>query len=173
MYVCKFFNLLAQAVLELNKEDGGDRKFILCTNNENNICDEMTYPKCKTLLTGICPNGEKYSEKYNENLMLFCTDFVDKDSEELSDELLEHIAEMIELDHGIKVDNKKYVMILTDEGMDEFERNITSYTDLKAVFVNQDILLSSTQQKLLDSLSSYVIPDYYFDFELREAGELW
>ena len=72
-----------------------------------------------------------------------------------------------------KIDNKKYVMILTDEEMDEFERNITSYTDLKAVFVNQDILLSATQQKLLDSLSSYVIPDYYFDFELREAGELW
>lgn len=80
---------------------------------------------------------------------------------------------MIELEHGIKVDNKKYVMILTDEEMDEFERNITSYTDLKAVFVNQNILLSATQQKLLDGLSSYVIPDYYFDFELREAGELW
>ena len=87
--------------------------------------------------------------------------------------MLEHIAEMIELEHGIKVDNKKYVMILTDEEMDEFERNITSYTDLKAVFVNQNILLSATQQKLLDGLSSYVIPDYYFDFELREAGELW
>lgn len=107
------------------------------------------------------------------NLKYFKTDFVDKDSEELSDELLEHIAEMIELEHGIKIDNKKYVMILTDEEMDEFERNITSYTDLKAVFVNQDILLSATQQKLLDSINSYIIPDYYFDFELREAGELW
>ena len=162
-----------QAVMELNKQDGGHRKFILCTNNENGICEEVTYQRLKTVITGKRADGSEYSEGIPANLKYFKTDFVDKDSEELSDELLEHITEMIELEHGIKIDNKKYVMILTDEEMDEFERNITSYTDLKAVFVNQDILLSATQQKLLDSLSSYVIPDYYFDFELREAGELW
>lgn len=156
------------AVLKLNAEDGGHRKFILCTNKENNICEEVTYERIKRVI-----NGYGDTEGIPANLKYFKTDFVDKDSEELSDELLEHIAEMIELEHGIKVDNKKYVMILTDEEMDEFERNITSYTDLKAVFVNQNILLSATQQKLLDGLSSYVIPDYYFDFELREAGELW
>lgn len=161
------------AVLKLNAEDGGHRKFILCTNNENGICEEVTYQRLKTVITGKRADGSEYSEGIPANLKYFKTDFVDKDSEELSDELLEHIAEMIELEHSIKVDNKKYVMILTDEEMDEFKRNITSYTDLKAVFVNQDILLSATQQKLLDSLSSYVIPDYYFDFELREAGELW
>lgn len=161
------------AVLKLNAEDGGHRNFILCTNNENGICEEVTYQRLKTVITGKRADGSEYSEGIPANLKYFKTDFVDKDSEELSDELLEHIAEMIELEHGIKIDNKKYVMILTDEEMDEFERNITSYTDLKAVFVNQDILLSATQQKLLDSLSSYVIPDYYFDFELREAGELW
>lgn len=161
------------AVLKLNAEDGGHRNFILCTNNENGICEEVTYQRLKTVITGKRADGSEYSEGIPANLKYFKTDFVDKDSEELSDELLEHIAEMIELEHGIKIDNKKYVMILTDEEMDEFERNITSYTDLKAVFVNQDILLSATQQKLLDSLTSYVIPDYYFDFELREAGELW
>lgn len=32
-----------QAVYELNKEDGGNRRFIICTNNENNICREITY----------------------------------------------------------------------------------------------------------------------------------
>ena len=143
--------------MELNKQDGGNRRFILCTNNENNICEEVTYQRLKTVITGKRANGSEYSEGIPANLKYFKTDFVDKDSEELSDELLEHIAEMIELEHGIKIDNKKYVMIFTDEEMDEFERNITSYTDLKAVFVNQDILLSATQQKLLDSLSSYVI----------------
>lgn len=152
------------AVLKLNAEDGGHRKFILCTNNENGICEEVTYQRLKTVITGKRADGSEYSEGIPANLKYFKTDFVDKDSEELSDELLEHIAEMIELEHSIKVDNKKYVMILTDEEMDEFEQNITSYTDLKAVFVNHDILLSATQQKLLDSLSSYVIPDYYFDF---------
>lgn len=161
------------AVMELNKQDGGNRKFILCTNNENGICEEVTYQRLKTVITGKRADGSEYSEGISANLKYFKTDFVDKDSEELSDELLEHIAEMIELEHGIKVDNQKYVMIMTDEEMDEFERNITSYTDLKAVFVNQDVLLSSSQETMLENIDSYIIPDYYFDFELREAGEIW
>ena len=33
----------AQAVVELNQQDGGSRKFILCTNNQNNICEDITY----------------------------------------------------------------------------------------------------------------------------------
>lgn len=162
-----------QAVLELNQQDGGNRRFILCTNNENGICENVTYQRLKTVITGKRADGSEYSEGIPANLKYFKTDFVDKESEELSDELLEHIAEMIELEHGIKVDNKKYVMIMTDEEMDEFEKSVARYTELKAVFVSQDILLSASQQKLLDGLTSYVIPDYYFDFELREAGELW
>lgn len=161
------------AVLKLNAEDGGHRKFILCTNNENNICEEVTYQRLKTVITGKRADGSEYSEGIPANLKYFKTDFVDKDSEDLSDELLNHIKEMIELEHGIKVDNQQYVIILTDEDMDKFEQDIEKYANLKAVFVNQDILLTSTQQKLLDSINSYIIPDYYFDFELREAGELW
>ena len=35
----------AHAVLELNKEDLGNRKFIICTNNESNICEDITYKR--------------------------------------------------------------------------------------------------------------------------------
>ena len=42
-----------QAVAELNETDGGNRTFILCTNNENNICEGVTYPRIKTVVTGI------------------------------------------------------------------------------------------------------------------------
>lgn len=40
------------ALLEMNKEDGGHRKFILCTNNENNICTEVTYPRMEKVIKG-------------------------------------------------------------------------------------------------------------------------
>ncbi len=40
------------AVLELNKEDGGNRQFILCTNNENKIAEEVTYPRVKKVIKG-------------------------------------------------------------------------------------------------------------------------
>lgn len=57
-----------QAVLELNQEDGGDRQFILCTNNENDICDQVTYPRLKTVLTGVREDGTRYSKRIKGNL---------------------------------------------------------------------------------------------------------
>ena len=65
-----------QAVMELNKEDGGHRRFILCTNNENNICTDVTYPRIKTIITGIKSDGSKYSDGLPNNLYYFKTDFV-------------------------------------------------------------------------------------------------
>ena len=41
------------------------------------------------------------------------------------------------------------------------------------VFINQDVLLSTSQEKLLQNINTKIIPDCYFDFELREVGELW
>lgn len=162
-----------QAVIELNQQDGGNRKYILCTNNENGICENVTYQRIKTVITGKRADGSEYSEGIPANLKYYRTDFVDKESEELSEELLEHIVEMIQLEYGVKVDGKQYVVIMDDEEMDEFVQNFDSYTELKSVFINQDVLLSAAQEKLLQSIESYVIPDCYFDFELREAGEIW
>ncbi|MFX5949076.1 DNA methyltransferase, partial [Acinetobacter baumannii] len=33
------------ATMQLNTEDGGNRQCILVTNNENNICEEVTYER--------------------------------------------------------------------------------------------------------------------------------
>lgn len=64
-------------------------------------------------------------------------------------------------------------MIMDDDDMDRFEMEIESYKNIQALFINQDVLLSSTQEKIVDRLNTYTIPDYYFDYELRDAGELW
>ena len=162
-----------QAVLRLNQEDSGTRKFILCTNNENNICEEITLPRLKTVITGQKKDGTKYSSGIPSNLLYYRTDFVDKKNEEITNDLLGHISEMIQLQYGVRLDGQKYVMIMDDEEMDEFESNISAYSDLKAIFVNQDVLLSSSQERLLRELNTFTVPDCYFDFELREAGELW
>lgn len=162
-----------QAVLELNQEDGGTRSFILCTNNENSICEEVTYQRIKTVITGIRSDGSKYSDGIPANLKYYKTDFVDRQSEVLSDDLLDHIIEMIQLQYGVVVDGKKYVVIMNDDEMDSFETNYATYSDLHAVFINQDVLLSTSQEQLLRDVSTFIIPNCYFDFELREAGELW
>ena len=48
-----------QAVLQANDKDAGNRKFILCTNNENNICETVTYPRIKNLIKGYEYNNKK------------------------------------------------------------------------------------------------------------------
>ena len=163
----------AQAVLEMNMEDGGNRKFIICTNNENSICSNVTYPRIKSIITGLREDGSYYSEGIAANMKYYKTSFVRKDSENLYDDLINHISEMIQLQFGVKVDNARYVIILTDDEMDKFETDFEKYDDLKAVFVNQDVLLSSSQERMLKDINTFIIPDCYFDFELREAGELW
>lgn len=163
----------AHAVIDLNYEDGGNRQFILCTNNENNICEEVTYQRLKTVITGKRADNSVYSEGQKTNLKYYKTDFVDKESKEIYDDLLEHMKEMIQLQYGVKVDNQKYLIIMDDEEMDDFEQNFNNYEDIKAVFINQEVLLTTSQEKLLQNIHTQIVPDCYFDFELREVGELW
>ena len=66
-----------QAVMEMNQEDGGHRRCIICTNNEGNICDEVTYPRIKTIITGKRQDGSQYSEGIPANIMYYRTSFIE------------------------------------------------------------------------------------------------
>jgi len=66
-----------EAVLELNSEDGGNRRFILCTNNRDEngghkICTDICYPRLKNAIFGY-----KSKKGLGGNLKYFKTDFVD------------------------------------------------------------------------------------------------
>ena len=163
----------AQAVLELNQQDGGHRKFILCTNNENNICTEVTYPRIQTVITGRRQDGSQYSDGIPANLKYYHTDFVAKDEEYLSEELLNHIVEMIQLEHGVKIDNKQYILILDEEEADDLAGNIDDYQEIKAIYAAKDVLFTTEQQRAFSGILIHTIPDYYFEFELREEGQAW
>ncbi|MFA5174965.1 MAG: site-specific DNA-methyltransferase [Patescibacteria group bacterium] len=65
------------AVLELNKKDGGSRKFILCTNNENNIATDVSYPRIKKVIEGYKNLKKENIVGLGGNLKYFKTDFVD------------------------------------------------------------------------------------------------
>ena len=162
-----------QAVLELNREDSGHRRFILCTNNENEICEKVTYQRLKAILTGENEEGAKYEDVVPANLKYYQTYFVEKDSETIYEDLLERTIELIQLEYGVKFDEKKYIIIMDDDEMDLFEQKINDYDDFCAVFVNRDVLMTSSQEQILNKINTYSIPDYYFDSELREAGEIW
>lgn len=150
------------AVMQLNREDGGNRKYILCTNNENNICEEVTYQRLKNI-----------QEELPNNLKYYKTDFIPKfsdDEESLSDKMMKHIRELIELEYAIELDGRKYI-ILDDEGkLDEMIFKIENYGKL---FVRSGIFLSRSNLRILDEkgVSIIEIPEYYFREELKEVGE--
>ena len=65
------------AVMQLNAEDGGHRQCILVTNNENGICENVTYERNKRVINGYTkPNGEFVEGLNGNNLRYFRTDFV-------------------------------------------------------------------------------------------------
>ncbi|WP_303971503.1 site-specific DNA-methyltransferase [Faecalicoccus pleomorphus] len=163
----------AQAVLELNAEDGGNRKFILCTNNENGICENVTHPRIKTVISGKREDESKYSDGLPANLYYYRTDFVSKDEEYLSEALMEHIAEMIQLEHGVKLDGQNYIMILDDDEADALATHWDEYSAVKALYVSKNVLFTTEQNMMFRDVEIHIIPDYYFNFELREVGETW
>lgn len=79
-YILDFFagsGTTLHAVMQLNAEDGGKRQCILCTNNENGICENVTYERNKRVIKGYTkPNGEHVEGLHNNNLRYYRTDFV-------------------------------------------------------------------------------------------------
>lgn len=85
-----------QAVLELNKQDGGNRKFILSTNNESSIATNVCYPRIKKVIDGY-KSGKEKVEGLGGNLKYFRTSFVpaettDKNKTELTEKATEMLC---------------------------------------------------------------------------------
>ena len=223
-----------QAVLEQNMLDNSNRNFILCTNNQNEICEKITYERIKRRIQGYKFKGKKedilfertivledllneseikstierimnkYSTKYQQikkqlkegvlkvigintyddempgipaNLKYYTTKFIDKYSADefysVGENLMSHIREMVELENHVEIDGIKRVLILTDEDADEFEhRTMDSIKKCEVVYLSTGVLLNADQEKLLSGKLVVSVPDYYFEQELIETGEL-
>ena len=67
------------ATMQLNAEDGGHRQCILVTNNENGICENVTYERNKRVIQGYTtPKGEQVAGLTDNTLRYYKTDFVDR-----------------------------------------------------------------------------------------------
>lgn len=68
------------ATMQLNAEDGGHRQCILVTNNENNICEEVTYERNKRVINGYTtPKGVKVEGLKANTLRYYKTDYISRD----------------------------------------------------------------------------------------------
>lgn len=124
-----------QALLQLNEEYHGRRQFILCTNNENNICKEKCYPRMENVMKG--KNGV---ESLGNSLKYYKTAFIgknnilnasDSDKVELAHnagELLaiaENTLELIKKNKYYQLfedgNKEKYTAVYFREELDKFE----------------------------------------------------
>ena len=81
------------ATMQLNAEDGGHRKCILVTNNENNICEEVTYERNKRVIQGYTtPKGEEVEGLHNNTLRYYRTNFLSRDKSVKNMRQLVHLA---------------------------------------------------------------------------------
>lgn len=102
----------AHAVLKINAEDGGNRKFILCTNNENKIATDVCYPRVEKVINGYKNSKGKKVSGLGGNLKYFKTDFVGSDSTDKNKrDLVNKSAEMICIKEDI-------FDLVVDEGFD-------------------------------------------------------
>lgn len=144
------------AIAQLNKEDSGNRKYILCTNNENNICEEVTYTRLLNIQKDL-PHNLKY----------FKTKFIDKNDEELEHVLLNNVKTLIELEHAIDLEESDKAVAFTLSEIRELD-----LSGIKTVYVRQHshALMEKEDKLRYENIELIDVPEYYFASEMREAG---
>lgn len=148
------------AVLSHNARDvGSRRKFILCTNNENGICENVTYERIKRVID---------REGYEASLKYYRIDYVPINEQlyyEYADELLRHVRELVELENGINfIENAEIAIVLTDEELTDFIARSEAFSKCHTLYLGHDILPTGEQDAAIKqrSIRVNIIPDYYY-----------
>ncbi len=153
------------AVMKLNADDGGNRKFILCTNNESNICRDVTYERIKRVID---------KDGYTASLKYYKVDYIpisDRMYYEYADELLLHIRELVELENSVNFTcNAEIAIVLTEKELSDFMANIEAYGKCRKLYMGHDLLPDEVQEQSLakHGIEVNIIPDYYYQ-DLQEG----
>lgn len=150
----------AQALYELNIEDDGKRTYILSTNNENNICENITYNRIRKATS---TNLKYYRCTYIPR--------INSDEQNLNENLMKNIKNLIQLENGIEIDDTKVQVYLDESSFDEYTNNKELLDICDKVYISSDILITSQQEKILENnnIEVYIIPEYYFENEIMEV----
>jgi len=91
------------ATLQLNAEDGGSRKCVLINNNENNICQEVTYERCKRVIKGyVTQNGQHVEGLKNNSLRFYKIVFLNREqTAENKRQLMEASTDLLCIKHNL------------------------------------------------------------------------
>lgn len=98
------------ATMQLNAEDGGHRQCILVTNNENGICENVTYERNKRVIEGyITPKGERVEGLHANNLRYFRTGYVERErTMKNMRELVSAATDMLRIKEGMYSEEPRF-----------------------------------------------------------------
>lgn len=90
------------ATMQLNAEDGGHRQCILVTNNENSICEQVTYERNKRVIQGYTtPKGQAVEGLSNNNLRYYKIDYTNRaHTHENRMALAQAMTELLQIKNG-------------------------------------------------------------------------
>jgi adenine-specific DNA-methyltransferase len=168
--------VMGHAVLELNKEDNGNRKFILCTNNENGICSEVCYPRVKKVIHGYSNSKKKKVPGVKGNLKYFKTGFVENvTTDRKKKKMVENCTEMlclredcfdeVKITKNFKIfknHSDRYLgIIYDDEGIESFKNQIVKINQKVStyVFSLDDSAREEEFEEILDLVDLKPIPE--------------
>ena len=156
------------AVMAQNEIDGGNRRFVLCTNNQNNICRDKTYVRLFNVIKGYKSGKGKKWEPIKASLKYYKVDYIPIDERmyyEYANDLLEHVRELVELENGVNfVGNANIAIVLTEEELEEFLSDKEKVAACQKIYIGHDVLPDFDQQNILDynQIEINIIPDYYY-----------
>lgn len=151
-----------QAALELNKEDDGNRQFILCTNNESNICEEVTYQRLDKIINGYKNSKGEDIEGLSGNLKYHKVE-LHKDEIDEDDTVEKLIGKCTDL---ITIKENCY-------GIDKFDGYDIIYNKNKAVLIYKDALpFSSDIINISKKLNKYNVKEKFLYSVYTEGIEL-
>ncbi len=146
------------AVLALNQEDGGNRQFILCTNNENDICTEVTYPRLSKVINGYStPKGIDVSGLAG-NLDYYKTDLVPTDGiANISDTTREELTK--KAGNMIAIKENTHALVELNDYYQIFSNKASSKQT--AIYFTEDL---SHFDELIEKTKGHKIKLYIFSF---------
>jgi adenine-specific DNA-methyltransferase len=146
------------SVLELNKEDRGNRQFILCTNNENSICEEVTYPRISKVINGyINPKGVDV-DGISGNLDYYKTDLIPTNGiSNITDSTREELTK--KAGNMIAIKENAHCMIELCEHYQIFINEATKKQT--AIYFTEDL---SCFDELIEKTKSHFTKLYIFSF---------
>ena len=164
------------AVMALNAEDGGRRQCILVTNNENGICEDVTYERNKRVINGYTkPNGEFVEGLHDNNLRYYKVGFVPR-AKELSNirSFAINSVNSLCIKEGVFIEQKQFgSLACTAQHLRYFKDGDKQFLVILDTELIDEVIAELEQMNFEDRMPVYVFTtgNYPYTDDFWEVGE--